>query len=59
MSFVSRFNLTASVIHVVTYGRVKHSTYRLRGGHLQWLRETSGTGADISSLALSKGTVTN
>ena len=24
MSFVSRFNLTASVIHIVTYGRVKH-----------------------------------
>jgi hypothetical protein len=52
MSFVSRFNLTASVIHVVTYGRVKHSTHRLRGRHLQWLRETSGTGAGTSFLVL-------
>ena len=51
MSFVSGFNLTASVIHVVTYGRVKHCTHRLRERHLQWLGETSGTGADISSLA--------
>jgi hypothetical protein len=31
MSFVSGFNLTASVIHVVTYGRVKHSAHPLRG----------------------------
>ena len=27
MSFVSGFNLTASVIHVVTFGRVKHSAH--------------------------------
>ena len=51
MSFVSGFNLTASVIHVVTFGRVKHPAHPLHGRHLQWLRETSGTGADISSLA--------
>jgi hypothetical protein len=51
MSFVSGFNLTASVSYVVTFGRVKHSTHRLCGRHLQLLRETSGTGADISSLA--------
>jgi hypothetical protein len=31
MSFVSGFNLTTSVIHVATFGRVKHSTHPLRG----------------------------
>ena len=51
MSFASGFNLTTSVIHAMTFGRVKHSTHPLRGRHLQWLRDTSGTGADIGSLA--------
>ena len=31
MSFVSGFNLTTSVIDVVTFGRMKHSTHPLRG----------------------------
>jgi hypothetical protein len=35
MSFVSGFNLTAGVIHVVTCGRVRYFTLPLRGRHLQ------------------------
>ena len=35
MSFAIGFNLTASVIHVVTFGRAKHPAHPLRGRHLQ------------------------
>jgi hypothetical protein len=35
MSFASGFNLTASVIPVVTFGRAKQPAHPLRGGHLQ------------------------
>jgi hypothetical protein len=51
MSFAIGFNLTVSVIHVVTLGRPKHPAHPLHGRHLQLLRETSGTRADMSFLA--------
>jgi len=34
MSFAIGFNLTVSVIHVVTFGRVKLPAHPLHGGHL-------------------------
>jgi hypothetical protein len=38
MSFAIGFNLTASVIQMTTFGRVKHSIDPLRGRYLLWLR---------------------
>jgi len=35
MNFANGFNLTTSVIHVVTLGRAKQPVQPLRGRHLQ------------------------
>jgi hypothetical protein len=35
MSFASGFNLTANVVHVVTFSRARQPARPLRGRHLQ------------------------